>query len=101
MTALAWSVLGLVHSRLGEHPHALTCYQQALTLAHAWRTPLARRWLATILAGSGDARQAAGDLAGAARAWQQALQILHDLGLPENPPIRARLDQVGPPRPPG
>jgi tetratricopeptide (TPR) repeat protein len=101
MTALAWSVLGLVHSRLGEHPHALTCYQQALTLAHAWKTPLARRWLATILAGSGDARQAAGDLAGAARAWQQALQILHDLGLPENPPIRARLDQVGPPRPPG
>ena len=98
MAALAWSDLGLVHSRAGEHRHAFTCYQQALALAHGWKNPLARRWLATILAGFGDARQSAGDLPGAARAWQQALQIFHDLGMPENPMIRARLEQAALPR---
>jgi tetratricopeptide (TPR) repeat protein len=101
MAALAWSDLGLVHSRVGEHPHALTCYQQALALAHRWKTPVARRWLATILTGFGDSRQAAGDLPGAAGAWQQALQIFDDLGMPENPLIRARLEQAVPPSPQG
>ncbi len=97
IVALAWSALGLVHSRLGEHPHAISCYRQALALGHQWKTPLARRWLADLLADFGDALQTAGDPPAARQAWQQALQILHDLGLPANPRIRDRLQQASQP----
>ena len=99
--ALAWGVLGLVHYRLGERRHAVSCYRQALVLASQWKTPLARRWLASLLAEFGDACQAVSDLPAAARAWQQALQILDELGLEDNLGIRARLEQVGPISPPG
>jgi len=54
-----------------------------------------------LLVGLGDACRAAGDLPAAVEAWQQAQQILRDLGRPENPRIRARLEQAGPPSPPG
>ena len=84
--ALAWDALGLVHSRLGEHRQAISCYRQALALARERKNPLARRWLASLLASFGDACRAAGDLPAAVEAWQQALQILHDLGLPDEPP---------------
>jgi DNA-binding SARP family transcriptional activator/tetratricopeptide (TPR) repeat protein len=94
IVALAWSALGLVHSRLGEHPRAISCYRQALALGHQWKTPLARRWLADMLADFSDALQTAGDLPGARQAWQQALQILHDLGLPVTPRIRDRLQRA-------
>lgn len=93
--ARAWGVLGLVHSRLAEHHQAISCYRQALALAHAWKAPLARRWLASLLASFGDACHAAGDLPAARHAWQQALQILHDLGLPDNRRVRARLEHAG------
>ena len=99
--ALAWGVLGLVHYRLGERHHAVACYRQALVLANQWKTPLAHRWLASLLADFGDACRAAGDLSAAAGAWQQSLQILDDLGLPDSLGVRARLEQAGPPRPPG
>ena len=36
----------------------------------------------------------------AAGAWQQALQILDELGLPDNLGVRARLEQARLPRPP-
>jgi hypothetical protein len=90
----------LVHHRLGERHHAVSCYRQALSLANQWKTPLARRWLASLLAEFGDACAAASDRPAAAGAWQQALQILNDLGLPDNLGVRARLDQAGPPSPP-
>jgi len=93
--ARAWSVLGLVHSRLGEHHQAISCYQQALDLAHEQKTPLSRRWLAGLLAGFGDALQAAGDLPAARQAWQQAMQIRNDLGLPDNRRLRAKLERAG------
>jgi DNA-binding SARP family transcriptional activator/tetratricopeptide (TPR) repeat protein len=99
--ALAWGVLGLVHHRLGERHHAVSCYRQALALANQWKTPLPRRWLASLLAEFGDACRAAGDLPTAAGAWQQALQILDELGLPDSLGVRARLGQAGPPSPPG
>src|SRR5262249_51823935 len=82
--------------RLGEHPRAVSCYRQALALGHQWKTPLARRWLADMLADFGDALQTAGDLSGARQAWQRALQILHDLGLPATPRIPAGLQQASP-----
>ena len=56
---------------------------------------MARRWLATILAGLGAACRAAGDLPAAVQAWQEALQILDDLGLPDDLGIRARLERAG------
>jgi len=54
-----------------------------------------------MLVGFGDACRAAGDLSAAVEAWQQAQQILRDLGWPESRRIRARLEQAGPPSPPG
>jgi tetratricopeptide (TPR) repeat protein len=99
--ALAWGVLGLVHYRLGERHHAISCYRQALALANQWKTPLARRWLASLLADFGDACRAANDLPAAAGAWHQALQVLDELGLPDSLGVRARLEQAGPSSPPG
>jgi predicted TPR repeat methyltransferase len=90
-----------VHHRLGERHHAVSCYQQALILANQWKTPLARRWLASLLADFGDACRAASDLPAAAGAWQQALQILGELGLPDSLGVRARLEQASPPDRPG
>jgi hypothetical protein len=57
--------------------------------------------LVRVLVGFGDACRAAGDLSAATGAWQQALEILRDLGLPEDPRIRARLEQACPPGSPG
>ncbi len=91
----------MVHSRLGEHRHAISCYRQALALAREWKTPAARRWLASLLADFGDASQAAGDRPAAVEAWRQALEILDDLRLPDDLGVRARLEQVGAPGPPG
>jgi transcriptional regulator with XRE-family HTH domain/tetratricopeptide (TPR) repeat protein len=100
-SAFAWNVLGLVHTQLGEHREAISCYRQALDRARGWKTPLARRWLASLLASHGDACQAAGDLPSARQAWQQALQIRNNLGLPDSRRIRARLEQADLPSPPG
>lgn len=41
--ASAWNVLGWVHSRLGEHRQALSCYRQALALTRDRKDPEARR----------------------------------------------------------
>ena len=45
----------------------------------------------------GDACQVGGDLPAARQAWQQALQIRDDLGLPDSHRIDARLEQASPP----
>jgi tetratricopeptide (TPR) repeat protein len=94
--AVAWGALGQVHSRLGEHRQAISCYRQAQTLAraHERKSPLARWVLGMVLAGYGDACRRAGDLPAAIEAWQQALQILNDLGLPDNLRIRPRLERA-------
>src|SRR5260370_1150073 len=81
---VARGVVGLVHYRLGERHHAVSCYRQALVLANQSKTPLARRWLVSLLAEFGDACAAVSDLPAAAGAWQQALQILDDLGLEDS-----------------
>jgi tetratricopeptide (TPR) repeat protein len=93
--AFAWHALGLVHSRLGDPREAISCYQHALTFARKRENSMARKWLIIVLADFGDACQAAGDLPAAARAWQQALQILDDLRLPDDMGISARLEQAG------
>ncbi len=60
------------------------------------------RWvLGMVLAGYGDACQRAGDLPAAVEAWQQALRVLDDLGLPDNLRVRPRLEQARSLSPPG
>ena len=99
--AIAWDALGFVHFRLGEQRQAIGGYQQALDLLREPKHPLARTMLVIILAELGDACRAAGDLPAAAEAWQQALQVLRDLGWPDLMGVGARLEQAGPPSPPG
>jgi tetratricopeptide (TPR) repeat protein len=101
VSAMAWHALGFVHSRLGEPRQAIGCYRQAQALVREPKHALARRMRHMLLVGIGDACRAAGDLPGAVEAWQQAQLILRDLRWPENPRIRARLEQAGPPGPPG
>jgi tetratricopeptide (TPR) repeat protein len=99
--AFAWDALAFVHARLGEPPQAISCYRQALALVRERENPMARGLLARLLAESGDACRAAGDLPAAAGAWQQALQVLHDLGWPDLFGVGARLEQAGQPSPAG
>ena len=99
--AMAWDALGVAHSRLGEPRQAIGCYRQALVLVRGRKNPLACAVLASVLAEFGDACRAAGDLAAAVQAWQQALQVLDDLGWPDLLGVGARLEQAGPPSPPG
>jgi len=47
-----------------------------------------------VLAGFGSACRAAGDLPAAVEAWQQALQITDELGLPDSRGVRARLERA-------
>jgi hypothetical protein len=90
-----------VHSGLGEPRQAIGCYRQALALVHELTYPLARALMILLLAELGDACQATGDPPAAVEAWQQALQVLDDMGWPDLAGIGARLEQAGPPSPPG
>ncbi len=99
--AFAWDALALVHSQLGEPRQAISCYRQALAFARERRHPLARAMLVSLLAEFGDASQAAGDLPAAVEAWQQAVQVLRDLGWPDLLGVGARLEQAGLPSPAG
>ena len=99
--AFAWDALGFVHSRLGE-PR-----RRSAVTGRRWPSCASRntRWPAvcwsSLLVGFGDARRAAGELSAAVEAWQQAQQVLRDLGWPESRRIRTRLEQADPPSPPG
>jgi len=99
--AMAWDALGVVHSSLGEPHQAIGCYQQALALIHELNNALARALMILMLTELGDTRQAAGDLPAAAEAWQQALQVLDDMGWPDLAGVGARLEQLGLPSLPG
>jgi tetratricopeptide (TPR) repeat protein len=95
--AFAWEALGIAHSRLGETREAISAYRQALAFVRERENPMARGTLVRLLAEFGDGCRAGGDLRAAAEAWQQAQQILRDLGWPDNLGISARLDRLGPP----
>ncbi len=99
--AVAWGALGFVDSGLGEPRQAIGCYRQALAFARVRKFPLTRAILVGLLAEFGDACAAAGDLPAAVEAWQQALQILGELGWPDMLGVGARLEQAGLPSPPG
>ena len=95
--AFAWEALGIAHSRLGETRQAISSYRQALAFVRDRENPMARGTLVRLLVEFGDACRADGDLPAAAEAWQQAQQILRDLGWPDILGVRARLDRLGPP----
>ena len=95
--AMSWDALGLLHSQLGEPRQAISCYRQALAFIRELKHPMARALLLGLLAGLGDACQAAGDQPAAIEAWQQALQLLDDLGWPDLVGIHARLEQAARP----
>ena len=97
--AMAWHARAFVHSQLGEQRQAISCYRQALALVGERKHPMARGVLVIMLAEFGDACRAVGDLPAAVAAWQQALQILRDLGWPDLLGIGARLEQAGLPSP--
>ena len=97
--AMAWHARAFVHSQLGEQRQAISCYRQALALVGERKHPMARGVLVIMLAEFGDACRAVGDLPAAVAAWQQALQVLRDLGWPDLLGIGARLEQAGLPSP--
>ena len=99
--AMAWHARAFVHSQLGEQRQAISCYRQALALVGERKHPMARGVLVIMLAEFGDACRAVGDLPAAVEAWQQALQVLRDLGWPDLLGVGARLEQAGLPSPAG
>ena len=99
--AMAWHARAFVHSQLGEQRQAISCYRQALALAGERKHPMARGVLVIMLAEFGDICRAAGDLPAAVQAWQQALQVLRDLGWPDLLGVGARLEQADQPSPAG
>ena len=99
--AMAWHARAFVHSQLDEQRQAISCYRQALALAGERKHPMARGVLVIMLAEFGDICRAAGDLPAAVQAWQQALQVLRDLGWPDLLGVGARLEQADQPSPAG
>jgi DNA-binding SARP family transcriptional activator/Tfp pilus assembly protein PilF/DNA-binding XRE family transcriptional regulator len=90
--------LGYIHSQLGDHAKAVSCYQQAIGLLAGGQNVRLR---AEMLAHLGDAHQAAGDPAAARRAWHQALAVFDQLSHPDAGGLRSRLsgsagDTAGP-----
>ena len=78
--AATWDSLGYIHHLLGRHREALDCYQRALALF----ADLGDRYeQAGTLDRLGDTHHALGDLPACRAAWQQASDILHELGHPD------------------
>lgn len=89
--AATWDSLGHAHAQLSHHHYAVSCYQEALRLLGADERTYQR---ASVLRGLGGTYRAAGDLAAASRAWQEAAAILDELRHPEADLMRTLLDQV-------
>jgi DNA-binding SARP family transcriptional activator len=83
-----WDTLGYANHHLGEYHEATACYEQALAL---WRRLGDRYEVATTLLRLGDTRHAYGDPDAAGELWQEASQILDDLGHPEAELLQPRL----------
>jgi DNA-binding SARP family transcriptional activator/tetratricopeptide (TPR) repeat protein len=86
-----WLRLGEFHHALGEHEQALTCHQRAVTLM---RGSANRAGEALALDFLGDSALAAGKQDLAREAWQTALIVLNELGLPAAGSVRRKLHQL-------
>ncbi|HET8658646.1 MAG TPA: tetratricopeptide repeat protein [Micromonosporaceae bacterium] len=87
--AEAWDSLGYAHHHLGGHDQATVCYERAIGL---YRGLGDRFNEATTLSNLGDARVDARDPQAARTAWQQAVDILDELGHPDAGAVRAKLN---------
>ena len=84
-----WDSLGYIRHRLGQHPQAKDCYQQALDL---YRETGDRLGAAQTLNRLGDTHQASGDPAAARLAWKNALTILDDLNHQDTAAVRRKCE---------
>jgi DNA-binding SARP family transcriptional activator/tetratricopeptide (TPR) repeat protein len=91
--AAAWDSLGCALHHLGTYPEALHAFRQAISLH---RKSGDRALEASSLSHIGDTLQAVDSPERARDAWQQALAILEELGHPDAPQIRARLNHPAP-----
>jgi len=83
--------IAYVYNRLGRHTDSLGYYKQALThLRESHRQYGEAETLTSI----GDVYHDIGDAASAREAWEHALDILHQLRLPDIASIRDRLDRL-------
>ena len=90
---LTWHSLGTVRQHLGQPDQAIACHRRALEI---FRALMDRRAAATVLADLGEACLVVDDRPAARRAWQEALDILDDLGHPDADQLRDRLAGIGP-----
>jgi tetratricopeptide (TPR) repeat protein len=84
--------LGSAHQRMGDHRQAVASYRRAVRIFQehgAWAVS------AESLRRLGDCQAAAGDADAAIEAWQQALTIFEDLGLPDASELRRELAEPG------
>jgi len=88
----AWHDLGFINQQIGQPGQAISCYERALDI---YRQLTDRYYESKALTGLGNARLAAGDLAGARQAWQDALAILDELGHSDADQLRVRIAGAG------
>jgi DNA-binding SARP family transcriptional activator len=86
--ALSWDSLGYIYKELGDYAQAVTCYRRCIDLFEALGD---RYFMADSLVCLGDVHAAAGSADDARAAWQQALDVLVELGHPDAEGVRARL----------
>jgi tetratricopeptide (TPR) repeat protein len=90
-SAQTWHSLGYVHDHNGDHARAIACYDAAIALFRESGYLFSE---AVVLTSIGDTHEHAGDLDAARLAWQQAVDILDQLGHPDAKQTRAKLDAI-------
>jgi len=88
--ASVWDSLGYIHHGLREYDEAIDCFTRALDL---YRESGDRYWIADTLTHLGDTYQACGQSPAATKAWQEALELLVELGHSHAADVRLRLTQ--------
>jgi tetratricopeptide (TPR) repeat protein len=83
-----WDSLGYIYHHLDRYDDAVHCYQEAVALSRQLGDRYPEAFTLTHL---GDTHDAAGHKAAAQKAWQQAKDILEDLGHPEAADVRRKL----------
>ena len=86
-----WVRLGEFHHPLGEHEQALACYGWAVVV---WRGLGNRAGEALTLESLGDSALAARDCGQTREAWEKALTMLTELGLPAADSVRRKLHRL-------
>jgi DNA-binding SARP family transcriptional activator/tetratricopeptide (TPR) repeat protein len=86
--AHTWDSLGYAHHQLGDHPRAAEAYRRSVAL---FRRLGDRYFEADALRHLAETYLAANDPGSARAAWQQALEILVELAVPDAEHVRAAL----------